>query len=397
VYPNGEPEGCFNLWTGLAVKPVKGSYARIEKHLREIICAGDTASYIWLQNWIARIFQRPGEPGQVAVVLRGGQGVGKSIVARWIKTICGPVHSLSVTNPKHLIGNFNAHLREVIFLNPEEAFYAGSREAESILKTLITEPTMVVESKGRNSIPAPNYLHILMTSNESWVAPVAADDRRWAIFDVLDTFARKPDYFRLLMEEAANGGLAAWLYDLMELDLRSFDVFDHPKTGALGQEKLRSLRGVDQWVYDVLSEGVLRGRKAEGFTYDVTGESSNRLDPLNFGEYAPADWEVGKVKVDKGDLYRTYCAGATARKEYRAEALPQWRARLSKLLGNAVGDHRPKNNGPRLLQFAPLAECRKAFEEHLGLEQIHWDLDQTRLHLDLNEKEQAMTRIGGHV
>ena len=83
---------------------------------------------------------------------------------------------------------------EGIGLGVEEGFWAGSKEAESRLKDLITAPDMLLEQKGVDPVEVENHLHIVVTSNERWLVPVAADDRRWTIFDVLpDTAERTPE------------------------------------------------------------------------------------------------------------------------------------------------------------------------------------------------------------
>lgn len=66
------------------------------------------------------------EQGEVAVVLRGGKGVGKSFVAEHFGRLFGR-HYLKVSQPGHLVGNFNSHLRDVVVLFADEAFYAGDK------------------------------------------------------------------------------------------------------------------------------------------------------------------------------------------------------------------------------------------------------------------------------
>ena len=34
-------------------------------------------------------------------------------------------HALKISNAKHLVGNFNSHLRDCVFLFADEAFFAG--------------------------------------------------------------------------------------------------------------------------------------------------------------------------------------------------------------------------------------------------------------------------------
>ena len=51
-------------------------------------------------------------------------------------------------NAKHLVGHFNAHLQHCSVLFADEAFFAGDRSHESVLKGLITEETLLIEPKG---------------------------------------------------------------------------------------------------------------------------------------------------------------------------------------------------------------------------------------------------------
>ena len=80
--------------------------------------------------------QHPNRPAEVAVVLRGGKGSGKGIFGRWLRRMFGQ-HGMQVTNSSHLVGKFNLHLRDCIFLFADEAFYAGDKQHESVLLSLI--------------------------------------------------------------------------------------------------------------------------------------------------------------------------------------------------------------------------------------------------------------------
>ena len=87
-------------------------------------------------------------------------------------------HFLHISSAKHLVGQFNAHLRDCCFLFADEAFFAGDRSHESVLKTLVTEDMIIVEGKGVDAEPSPNYVHLMMASNSDWVVPSGPDERR---------------------------------------------------------------------------------------------------------------------------------------------------------------------------------------------------------------------------
>ena len=98
-------------------------------------------------------------------MLRGLKGTGKGMVGQMLMRIFRN-HSLHITNSKHLVGNFNAHLVDALFLFLDEAFWAGDKQGEGTLKALITERTIMIEPKGVDSFQMPNRLKILMASQQ---------------------------------------------------------------------------------------------------------------------------------------------------------------------------------------------------------------------------------------
>jgi hypothetical protein len=145
--PNRIVEADYNLWKGFAFEPIPGDCSLFLDHVRNNICDRNEEHFEIVMNWMARAVQQPDSIGEVAIVLRGGRGTGKSFFARMFGSLFG-AHFLQVSDPKHLVGSFNSHLRDTIVLFADEAFYAGDKKHESILKTLVTEPTFIVEGKG---------------------------------------------------------------------------------------------------------------------------------------------------------------------------------------------------------------------------------------------------------
>src|SRR5215207_9332163 len=119
-------------------------------------------------------------------------------------------HSLHITNSKHLVGNFNAHLVDALFLFLDEAFWAGDKQGEGTLKALITERSIMIEPKGVDSYQMPNRLKILMASNNEWVVPASADERRYFVLDVPATRKGDVDYFRKLAAAIEGEELAVF-------------------------------------------------------------------------------------------------------------------------------------------------------------------------------------------
>lgn len=244
--PGKDTPGAFNLWRGFACEAVAGDCEPYLQHVLNVACSGDATTYHYLIHWMAHAVQRPGEAGQVAIVLKGKQGTGKGTIAKHFGSLFGR-HFVHVANAEHLIGKFNAHLRDCVILFADEAFYAGDKKHESVLKALVTEDTIVVEKKGIDVEFESNCVHLIMASNEKWVAPVSLGDRRFFVLAVSDAHVRESSYFAALDAHMRNGGREALLHYLMHLDLKDFDIRKRPATEALADEKGYTLGPEHSW------------------------------------------------------------------------------------------------------------------------------------------------------
>jgi hypothetical protein len=255
--PTGQaPADRFNLWRGFSVEPKPGDWSLMQSHIENVVCGGKTEASEYVLNWMARAVQKPELRAEVALVLRGKKGAGKGAVGNWFCRIFGQ-HGMQIYNPIHLVGRFNVHLRDCLLLFADEAFYAGDKQHEGVLKGLITEPYLVIEGKRQNVVKAPNMLHLIMASNSDWVIPASSDERRYAVFDVLDIKLGDRAYFTALNKQMEEGGLAAMLYDLLKRDIAQFEVRDFPQTKALKMQKTLSLNSLARWWLAVLDRGYL--------------------------------------------------------------------------------------------------------------------------------------------
>ena len=166
-------EGAYNLWRGWGVQPKAGDCSLFLAHLRDNVCSGDEELYRWVLAWFAHILRFPRTKIGTALVVRGRQGTGKSIVGEIFGVLIGPSF-LKVSMARHLTGNFNALLGERLLVQAEEAFWAGDRAAVGVLKDLITSATIVIERKGLDPDRTANYVRLFVTSNSIW-APRLAD------------------------------------------------------------------------------------------------------------------------------------------------------------------------------------------------------------------------------
>lgn len=347
------PNGVFNLWRGFSVEPVAGDWSLLRAHILENVCSGDQEHFDYLLSWMARLVQHPGEAGQVAVVLRGGRGVGKGIVATSLGRLIND-HFIHALQADHVTGKFNGHLQDCVLLFGDESFFAGNPAHEKILNGLITETTRLSEQKFQSAITIPNYIHLILSTNSDWAIPAAIDERRYFVLDVPD-HPHKQDsaYFGAIAAQMNAGGLAAMFHDLQERDLSGFDVRRVPQTTALADQKRHTLHtrgGALAWLQDVLTAGEIRHM----------GDPPTTLT-----------WSERELLVSRTDLFDAY---ETWERKRPGRPHPDSREvfgkRLSAALGNTFrgGDNvkMPKSlssSRQRAYWLAPLHQCREAFRQ----------------------------------
>jgi hypothetical protein len=254
--PGRDVEGSYNLWRGFAYDARPGDCSLFLAHVRNVVCGGNEDHYRYLMRYLARAVQCPGEPGYASIVLRGKEGVGKGFFVTRFGRLFGR-HFVQVTSAKHLVGNFNFHLWDCVVLFADEAFRARDKQAEAILKTIVTEETLQIEKKGKDTITAPNFLHVFMASNEEWVIPAGYDDRRFFVLDVSDAHQKDYNYFGAIDAQLEDGGYAALLHHLLTYDVGEFNVRDIPETEALKTQKELSLGSAEDWWMSKLLDGRL--------------------------------------------------------------------------------------------------------------------------------------------
>ena len=220
---------------------------------------GDAESFEYVLNWIAHMVQRPARPAEVALAFRGDKGTGKGTLGRALAELAG-ASGLHIANPSQLVGRFNSHLQNCILLFADEAFWAGDKAGESVLKALVTEPTITYEGKGRDAVSGKNLIHIVMASNSDWVVPAGlGDERRFAVFEVNGSRRGDKAFFDALNAQLYGddrAGLAAFLHEMLTRNIEGWAPRDSvPQTRALEEQKLRGLDIQQEWWLSLLQSG----------------------------------------------------------------------------------------------------------------------------------------------
>lgn len=196
LVPDGPPvlpNGYLNLWKGWGVEPRKGSWRLLERHIVEVLANGNQKFEDFIKRSAAWKFQNPGLRPEVLLALLGGKGTGKGVWGYALTLIFGS-HGLQIFTTDHLIGKHNQHLQNKLFLFLDEALWAGDKQADRVLKGLVTEKSMFIEPKNVNGLQWPNRLGFYISGNDKWIVPASHDERRYAVNQVSERWKQNPTY-----------------------------------------------------------------------------------------------------------------------------------------------------------------------------------------------------------
>jgi hypothetical protein len=244
----------YNLWQGFAVTPRPGNCDLMLDHIRTIICGNNEELIRYVLTWLAQAVQEPWKRPGTSLVLRGKQGTGKGILCTQFGAFFGP-HFKHVTHSRHLVGNFNAHLKDSLIVFADEAYWAGDVASVGILKALITEETLAIEYKGKDVVHIKNHVRLLIATNHDWAVPAGLEERRFCVIDVSDAHMQDGAYFEPLWNEMNNGGREAFLHYLLTFDITRVNLRKLPQTDALMENKCMTMSSAEQFWYEILVRG----------------------------------------------------------------------------------------------------------------------------------------------
>ncbi|HRB14912.1 MAG TPA: DUF5906 domain-containing protein [Nitrospira sp.] len=300
---NGHTKKFFNLWRppAFAPAPSGATHPAVDQfleHSRYNMCRGAEELFRWLIAYCAQLVQRPWEKPHVALVFRGGKGVGKNAWVECIRSVLGP-HSLVTSDRRYLMGNFNAHLENCLLLVFDEAFWSGDKQIEGMVKNLITGTEHIIERKGKESYAVDNLTRVVIIGNEDWLFPASPDERRIAFFDVGDRRKQDHPFFKSMLEGMKSGGAAVlWRY-LMDYDISGINLNLAPVTSGLLDQKLLSNEPWLEYWRGCLRDGQIAGSEFEGWPSSIDCKRfqmamRQALNGRNIKGWIPSEESIGR-------------------------------------------------------------------------------------------------------
>jgi len=275
-------EKKYNLWTGLDMKPEEGgSWKLFKNHWLETVCGGDKAVFDWFFMWVADMFQNPISNPYSAVIMKGEQGMGKSIIGDVIgHMLGGDEHSTEVEDMSDMFGRFNLHLARCILINAAEITFHGNKPNHNKLKGVVTKKKSAIEGKFRDTVFLPNVNRFLMSTNAKQSIPAERTERRFLVLNVPSSKNKEQMFADLMLEleQDKDSGYKALLFDLMQVKVCKVKLRHPLKTSELLHEKLLAMEPLEAFLDELLDEGLLDSEYDDkGKHIDPGEEVSNRV------------------------------------------------------------------------------------------------------------------------
>ncbi len=232
--PSGTDEYVrLNTWNGWPMQPKKGRCDLIID-LIQYLCSDEENShevFNWLIRWMAYPLQNPGAKMTSAVIMHGPQGTGKSMVFKTLAKIYGVGHPRKdyavILDQKALQSTFNSDWENVLFVLAEEVVNSSDKwQLKNELKELISGDRIRIEKKFVDAYSQKNICNMVFLSNEDQPIPIDNDDRRHAVIWTPPQLSE--DYYLPIINQLEDGGVAAFYYYLMTLDLGGFNPKSRP-------------------------------------------------------------------------------------------------------------------------------------------------------------------------
>ena len=208
----GLSKNQLNTWAGFKAQLVHnvdmGIVNVFINHIRDVWANGNQEHYKYIMSWIAQVIKHPEKKTDVAVLLQGGQGTGKTLPCDiLLERVFGRNIGMSASGLGILTQKFNGSTMSKIFCKVDELSIVGADSFSCTfdkMKSLITDRHIQIERKGMEHIMIDNHINFIMTTNHRHTVKIEADDRRYACFEVGEKYKQNTDYFEDFMKTLDN-------------------------------------------------------------------------------------------------------------------------------------------------------------------------------------------------
>ena len=223
------PKGCINLFDGYAAERLEhkfqdrspGVTQPIHWHILNVLCNKDQDAYHFFLRFLAWLVQNPSEKPGVCCVFSSAAGVGKGEMEKFLRTIIGQDHVITVSDDQSLVGGFNIHMdNKLLVIANELGCLGAAHRASNKLKSLISDSRQLFTAKTVDSKERVSVAGVIMFTNHDEVIRIEQGDRRYFIIQCNNDLANQPEYFKKLKAAMADERVQLEFFrELRDMDL----------------------------------------------------------------------------------------------------------------------------------------------------------------------------------
>ena len=340
-HPKPQPKNVLNLWVPPTIEPVDTPCNSILDFIYTIIANKDGVIFDYLINFLDHLYQKPEEKPGVMVALMSPQGCGKGVFMQMLNKIWSRT-TLMINDIEHITSRFNLCLERTLIINLDEAMYVNDNAGQEKLKNLITEPFINVEAKHQMPRTVNSIHRFFLATNHEHFLKTSKDDRRLFAIPISEYRQNDHKYFNQLIDIMDNSDqLNGFVYHLKTKDISQFNIRLRPRTHIHAMQIIRSLKGIDRWIYEI----------------------------LNVKSIDHKDWEDG-FYISLNDLKKSYLFYDYHAQKYNTIQNEDIKSSINKLIPSAK-EHRTATSRGYNLPHIDLA--RQDFESIVGT-QLDWEI-----------------------
>jgi len=187
VFENEDGQSYANTFRRPPLNPVEPSAEIIQMldDYFDFLSSGREEVKQYLINWCYQLVSNPSQRNQVALLLYGkSQGTGKGTLMSILTRLLGQANVIKPADShEFMVGRFKSGLEGKLLLALDELYSEGNKVANKA-KSLITEPVLELEGKGKDLRSVPMFFSTLATSNNTQPICLEQGDRRWTCINV---------------------------------------------------------------------------------------------------------------------------------------------------------------------------------------------------------------------
>lgn len=249
-----------NTYKPAVVRRVQGDVTPFLNHLALLL--PDPNDQRILIEWMAHNVKYPGYKIPWAPVIQSTEGAGKGVFKRIMTHALGKIY-VHFPNAKELTNSgsqFNGWLRGKLFILADEIKVDDRRDLIEVLKPLISEEYIEIQSKGVDQELEDNFANWMFFTNYKDAIPINKNGRRYAIFySALQNKAMKPSqaYYDALYQWLRADGDAMVTDWLMNYPIeRGAIPMDAPPTSSYEEALAIGRSGIERVIVEAVEDGV---------------------------------------------------------------------------------------------------------------------------------------------